>query len=529
MSFDPNQAMQQAVQLQQAGRLIDAEKIARQILAVCPDHDGAVHLLGVIARVTRNTEPAIELFRRAIAINPHVAGYYNNLGNALTDKGLRDEALSAYRNAIQIDPGFALAYYNVGETLIGMNRFELLDEAIAATREAIRLMPGHVESQSNLSVALRKQEKFDQAIDACRGALAINPNHAAAFNNLGNALKERGDFRQSIAAYKEAIRCQSDFDTAHYNLGMVSLLIGDFSLGWKEYEWRLKNNAVWPKDVPQIRWGGEQLAGKRILLWGEQGMGDIIQLVRYVPLVAELGGRTVVKCYPALVRVLRGDPRLGQVLAMEDPLPPCDVECPIVSLPMVFKTKLESIPASVPYLTPESALREAWKRKLSPSGGDLRVGLVWAGNPNFRDDRTRSLRLEQLAQFGAVRNVQFYSLQKGPPGEQAKNPPPGLNLIDLGPQLDDFADTAAVMSLMDLIITTDTSIPHLAGALGRPVWLMLQFVPDFRWLLDRDDSPWYPTMRLFRQKTRGDWPGVIGRVTEALVELRDRRSAKGRT
>jgi hypothetical protein len=255
-------------------------------------------------------------------------------------------------------------------------------------------------------------------------------------------------------------------------------------------------------------------------LWGEQGFGDVIHFARYASLVAHRGGRTVIWCQRELAGVLRSNPELGEIVPSDAGVPAHDFQCPLMSLPCVFNTRLETIPASRSYLNSDPALVETWKKRLGSSDGRLKVGLAWAGNPRFQDDRTRSLALERLAPLGAVRGVKFYSLQKGAAEEQAKNPPPGLELTDLAPGLKDFADTAAVMSLMDLIITTDTCVPHLAGALGRPVWAMLQFVPDFRWLLEREDSPWYPTMRLFRQTSPGDWNGVIGRVAEALAAYR---------
>ncbi len=237
-------------------------------------------------------------------------------------------------------------------------------------------------------------------------------------------------------------------------------------------------------------------------------------------MAAQAGANVIVQCQAELVCLLRSNREFGQVISLTEGAPKFDVHCPLVSLGRVFARRKDSIPAAIPYLFAEKQLVESWKQKLGRDDGKLTVGLVWTGNPLFKENARRSMRLEQLAQLGSVEGVEFYSLQKGKAGEQAKYPPDGLKLIDLGPELNDFAETAAVMSNLDLIITTDTSIPHLAGALGRPVWLMLQFVPDFRWMLEREDSPWYPTMRLFRQRAPGDWEGVISRVAAALKDLR---------
>jgi tetratricopeptide (TPR) repeat protein len=545
------QAMKTAIQEHRAGRLAEAEKACRRILAVKGDHADALRLLGVIATQTGHLDAGIELIRKAIGINPKAADYYIDLGNGLRNKGEIDEAIAAFERAVGIDPSDAVGHSNLG-VVLGMSK--QLDRAVREFNEAIRLKPDYAEAYNNLGNALREKREWDGAIDACRRALRINPDFAAAsvnlgsalrgkgeldeaiaayrqanrlmpdfaegLSNLGNALKEKGRLEESIAAYRQAIRLKPDLVVAHCNLAHTLLLLGDFEQGWPEYDWRLKMGS-WQSPLFQgRRWSGEELEGKTLLLWGEQGYGDVIQFVRYAAMAAHRAGKIVVWCQRELVDVLRSNPDLGDVVPSDAGVPAHDFQCPLMSLPRVFNTRLETIPASTFYLSSDPVLVESWEKRLGSSQGRLKVGLAWAGNPRFQDDRTRSLTLERLAPLGAVRGVTFYSLQKGAAGEQAKNPPAGMELVDLGPELKDFADTAAVMSLMDLIITTDTSVPHLAGALGRPAWVMLQFVPDFRWLLERDDSPWYPTMRLFRQKSPGDWNGAIGRVAEALAAHR---------
>ena len=327
---------------------------------------------------------------------------------------------------------------------------------------------------------------------------------------------------EAIAVFRQAIALNPNLPGAHNNLAMALLARGDFQQGWEEYEWRLKceDFPSHLRNLTQPQWDGGPLETRTLLLHTEQGFGDAIQYIRYLPLVAQRGGRIIIGCQAELQRLFRTIPGSCQIVTPGQPLPAFDLHCPLLSLPRVFGTTLDNIPKTVPYLSPEPALVDAWNRTLGAAGGRLRVGLAWAGNPRFKADRTRSLNLQQLAPLAAARGVKFYSLQKGPAGEQAKHPPAGLEWVDLGPEVKDFADTAAVMSLMDLIITTDTSVPHLAGALGRPVWVMLQFVPHFCWLLDREDSPWYPTMRLFRQDSRGDWESVITRVAEALSQMK---------
>jgi len=334
-------------------------------------------------------------------------------------------------------------------------------------------------------------------------------------------LKAKGRLHDAIAAYRRAIALNPNYAVAHYNLSLALLAKGDFQPGWEEHEWRWrwKDFSSPSRNFVQPQWDGRALEGRTILLHAEQGYGDAIQFVRYLPLVAQRGGKVIIECLPELHRLFRTAGNC-QIAATDQPLPDFDFHCPLLSLPRVFGTKLADVPNIVPYLSPDPALVNAWSQRLGASDGQMRVGLAWAGNPRFKFDRTRSLNLNRLAPFAIVRGVQFYSLQKGPAGRQVANPPTGLNLIDLGPELKDFADTAAVMSLMHLIITTDTSVPHLAGALARPVWVMLQSVPHFCWLLEREDSPWYPSMRLFRQPGRGDWDGVIARVADELCLLR---------
>ncbi|MGD0768694.1 MAG: tetratricopeptide repeat-containing glycosyltransferase family protein [Tepidisphaeraceae bacterium] len=545
------QAFDLALRHHQAGRLPEAEQLYRQILARQPAHAGALHNLGMIAHRMGRNDIAVDLIRRSIALgSKHVEAHFN-LGNALSDMGQHDEAIAAYRQAIAVKPNYPEAHNNLGSAL---NKKGQLDEAIAAYRQAIALNPKLAEAHNNLGV-VRYKGQLDEAIASYRRAIALSPNFAEAHNNLGTGLQEKGQLDEAVAAYRQAIAHKPNYAEGHSNLAKALLLRGDFEEGWPEYEWRWK-----VQDFPSPRrgfsqplWDGGELTGRAILLHAEQGLGDTIQFIRYLPRVVQRGGKIILACQAELQRLFHAMAGEYQIVAFGQPLPAFDLHCPLPSLPHVLGTTLGDIPQTVPYLSPEPALVEAWSRTLGAGDGQLRVGLAWAGNPQFESDRTRSLNLQQLAPLAAaaeakptateakptateakptateekptVRGVRFYSLQKGAAGAQAKNPPAGLDLVDLGPKLNDFADTAAVMSLMDLIITTDTSVPHLAGALARPVWVMLQFVPDFRWLMDREDSPWYPSMRLFRQRSPGDWDSVIARVVNSLRSLANEQSA----
>jgi len=555
MAMNPAEALEQAVGHHQAGRLAEAERFYRQVLSVNPNHPDALHLLGMIALQTGRLDMAIELLRRAVATNPGIAEFQNSLGNALNDKGLFDEAIAAFRLAIRIKPAYAEAHNNLG---ISLRANGLLDDAIAAYRQAIRIEPAYAKAHNNLGNALRNKGLLDEAVAAYRQALRLTPAFAEAHRNLGNALydlgqldecinayhralqlkpdlvearnslgtalRRKGLLDEAIAAYHDAFRMNPEYVGAHENLAHVLLLKGDFAQGWSEYEWRWKR-----KDFPsqgrkflQPRWDGRDLNGRKILLHAEQGVGDTIQFVRYAPMVATRGGKVVLECQPGLCGLLRGVVGIEQVVSVGELLPDFDVHCPLMSLPLAFNTGLETIPAAIPYLHADETLSRQWAARLG--GPDrLKVGIAWAGSAHHINDRNRSLPASLLSPLAKISGVTFVSLQKGeaarkasPPHRQASALPRGVNLIDHTADLYDFGDTAALIANLDLVISADTAVAHVAGAIGKAVWVLLPYAPDWRWLLDREDSPWYPTMRLFRQRSLGDWAEVIERVAQAL-------------
>jgi tetratricopeptide (TPR) repeat protein len=555
-----DQAMQLAVQNHQAGKLSDAEEIYRRVLTQQPNHSDALHLLGVICHQTAQPDAAIDLIRRAIAINPGIAQYHNNLGNALRDKGFSDEAIAAYRNAVRLKPDYSDAHYNLAVALRAQGQIDQaiaayrnalsfkpefadahndlgsalretgsLDEAIASLREGIRLQPDLHKAHNNLANALHEKGRLDEAIAALRQALQIKPDIAELHNNLGNILRDDGLLDDAVAALRQSIRLKPDFAEAHYNLGIALLLKGDLPEGWSKYEWRwrCKNVAAPRSGSHQPRWDGADLTGRTILLQADAGFGDTIQFIRYVPLVAARGGKVVLECPPQLHRLLQALPGLERLISANQPLPQFDVHCPLTSLPLAFGTKLETIPAQIPYLNANDDLSRRWAKLLADSDG-LKVGIVWAGNPRHSNDRNRSLSLSLLAPLARNPGITFYSLRKGGPPGQISAPPSGIKLIDYTAELTDFADTAALIANLDLIIAADTAVAHLAAALGKPVWVLLPYAPDWRWQLEREDSPWYPTMRLFRQKTWGDWPEVIERAAQTLDAYRVGREKRGR-
>jgi len=466
-----------------AGNFPEAERVCRQILAAQPHDADAWNLLGLLSYHAGRTDLAVELIHRALALNPNVPAYHSNLGNLLRLAGKTDDAIAAYQAALALDP-------NLGEVC------------------------------SNLGSALAAQGRLDEAIAAYQQALERNPMLVEAHSNLGNARVDQGRIDQAIAAYRAALALRPDHAEVHCNLGMCLLLQGDLAAGWTEYEWRRQGGDAAPSRsrFSQPLWDGGGLAGRTILLHAEQGYGDTIQFIRYAPLVAARGGRVVVECPPELIDLLSQLTCVNAWVPYGQPLPPFDVHYPLLSLPFAFGTTLQSIPSyEHPLQVP--ADRAELGRRLSAAGrGDkLKVGLAWRGSPHHKNDRNRSIPPSLLAVLATAANAQFFSLQVQSPAAPDDAPPPGLPLVDVTSEFHDFADTAALIDHLDLVISVDTAVAHLAAAMQKPVWLLLPLAPDWRWLLARSDSPWYPTMRLFRQPTAGAWPEVLDEVAAALA------------
>ena len=511
--------------LREKGQLDAAIAAYGQAIGLQPDLPEAHSNLGDALNDKGQADAAIAACRRAIALKPDHASAYNNLGVALHSKGQPDEAIAAYFQAITHQPGYPKAYSNLGNAL---REKGLLDEAIAAYRQALALKPNYSEAHSNLGNTLRETGQLDEAIAACRQALALKPNYPQAYNNLGNALQDKGQLDEAIAAYQQAIALKANYPEAHVNLAFVLLVRGYFLPGWEEYEWRwkFKEAASLQRNFTPPQWDGGPLGGRTLLLHAEQGFGDAIQFIRYLPRVAQGGGNIILECQPELERLFQRMAPDLLVLARGQTLPAFDVHGPLLSLPRVFATDLNTIPQSVPYLHAEAAEAAIWHEHLTGLGPSLKVGLVWAGSPTHTNDRNRSLKLASLAPLGEVPGVRFLSLQKGGAAAEARTPPAGMELIDSVEKLKDFADTAALIANLDLVIAVDTAVAHLAGAMGKPVWTLLPFAHDWRWLVGRSDSPWYPTMRIFRQPSPRDWEPVIAEVREHLQLLVHSRRTK---
>jgi Flp pilus assembly protein TadD len=501
---------QQGVRLHRAGRLAEAEQVYRQVLAAAPTHAETLHMLGVLALQSGQAGAALASIDRAIALRPAIAMYHVNRANALLMLGDKAAAVAACHEALRHKRNCAEAGQVLGHALADQGK---TDAAIEAYRAALRHDPNLPGLHNNLGLALRQAGQLEDAATHLRQALAHEPSDVQAQSNLAGLLKELGRLDEAEALYRDALRQRPDEPGLHYNLGLVLLLAGRLDEGWPDYEWRFRAGTARIPDCAQARWQGEPLNGRTLLVRAEQGFGDTIQFCRFMPMVT--GGHVILEVQPPLRRLVAGLQDVEQIVGAGEPLPDFDLYVPLLSLPHL----LGFPPVTVPYLHAEPQLIAAWRERLDHDG--FKVGIAWQGNPASQAELGRSCPLEALRPLAALPGVRLISLQKHHGLEQLATATTEMRLetpqLDAGP--DAFVDTAAVMACLDLIVTSDTSIAHLAGALGRPVWVALQHVPDWRWQLRREDCPWYPSMRLFRQTRRGDWDDVFARIAAAAADL----------
>jgi len=501
--------------LHNTGRLDEAVLSYQKAIKIEPGLMEAYNNLGILLTGKGRTEEAIAYFQKAMQINPNYADIYNNLGLTLKVKGDIDEAITNYKKAIDLNPAFADAYYNLG---VALQVKKQLDEAITSYKKAVQLNPTYANAYNNLGTIYHEKGQLNEAIDYYQKVLNLHPDFIDAYYNIGIVLRDKGQFEESLQYFQKVIQIEPNHADSHWYLSFLLLLLGNFKDGWKEYEWRWKTKAFIPNlyNFPQPLWDGFDITGKFIFLHAEQGFGDTIQFIRYAPLVAQHGAKVIIGCPKELISLFQSIDGIHQIITWGEELPSFDVHCPLMSLPLVFGTTLDTIPAEIPYIKVNTDLLKRWKDKVRNDDSKFRVGLSWVGRPAHRNDSNRSFPLETLAPLAQSDGVIFYSLQKGKGSEQAKTPPEGMKLIDYTDEIQDFSDTAALIENLDLVISIDTAVAHLAGAMGKPVWTLLPFVPDWRWMLKREDSPWYPTMRLFRQPFPGDWESVISNVRKEL-------------
>jgi tetratricopeptide (TPR) repeat protein len=571
--LDVAESLQIAQQHQQAGRLAEAEAIYRQLLAVDPRNADALHGLGWLAYQVGRHDAALQLlqqalasgskdaqwhlhlamvnarlgrgkeadaaYRRACDLRPKDPVLLNEWGFYLMSQNRRDEGIALFQRAIKADAKYTPSYRHLGlaygeqgkhaeadaafgewsrleplsaDALVHLGRgrggADRFDEAIDCFRQALQIDPFHAEANHYLGVALRKQRRYQDAREPLERAATARPDLHFMLREFAANHADLGNHTLALTLFDRVLAMQPDDVETHGHRARSRLFLGQLAEGWREYEWRWKS-PTFPHNrrhthIPQ--WTGFDIAGKTILLHAEQGFGDNFQFVRYVPLVAGRGARVLLQCHSDAMCVLRTVEGVSEFFDYQQLVPKPDVQCPLMSLPFAFGTTLQTIPRHVPYLHADPHRMEQWKSRVIAPPGVRKIGLLWKG-------KTNSFPPALLSRLVSAPEARFFSLQKGKPTDEV---PQGLDLVRFDADLKDFADTAAVIAQLDLVISVDTSIAHLAGALAKPVWTLLDFRGEFRWMLQREDSPWYPTMRLFRQKKPGDWPELLDRVAAEL-------------
>ena len=552
--FNLPQTMQEAVALHQQGRLREAEKLYARVLKAEPEHSDALQLLGLAKAQGGQMGEAFRLISAALKINPKAPDAWMNLANVLHALKRDAEALDCLDKALVLRPGDPDALHNRGNALLALGRpqdalacfdevlarhprhadallnrgsaratLNRTEQALADFDAALALMPGHPAALYNRGNALSDLGRYDEALAAFDRALAAAPNHGQAWNNRGRALQALNRHDDAINSFDKAIALQKDYADAHFNRALSLLTLGDLGSGFAQYEWRWKRSGMSDtrRGYGRPLWLGEYpLARKTILLHAEQGLGDTIQFARYAPLLARAGAKVMLEVQPELKTLLADLEGVSACHARGETLPAYDVHCPLGSLPLALKTEPGNIPADIPYLRADEAHLAKWRARIEALPGK-RVALAWAGNVSHANDRNRSIDLKLLepllAQGDVSGGVSFLSIQRELRGNDAELLARHGNISHLGNELADMADTAAVAALANLTISVDTSVVHLAGSLGRPVWVMLPFAPDWRWTLSGEHCPWYPQARLFRQSALGDWPSAIATLRAALV------------
>lgn len=561
-----DQLLREAIELQQNGALAEAETVYGEILALRPRHFDALQLLGALALQAGRHEEGVAWLSKALEVDPRQAHVHSNLAFALNALGRHDAALAAANRALALKAGFADALNNRGMALAALER---PGEALASFEKALSAKPDFPEAWSNRSCALRDLGRPQEAVSSCDQAIALRLNYAEAWSNRGNALSDlnrpleaQASYERALAAasnladawnnlgltyvdmnrhadalacYERALALAPDSAETHWNRALCLLQTGELATGFVEYEWRWQRKRIAPSrrgfDAP-LWLGDTPLDGKTILLHAEQGLGDTLQFCRYARLVAAQGARVVLEVQPELTRLLAGLDGVSEFVTAGEALPPFDCHSPLLSLPLALHTTIATIPARTPYLFADRAASARFRTRIEEAASSpcLNVGLVWAGGhrphvPELRkNDARRSLAYDRFVPIVEVPGVQFFSLQKGESAAHQLNAmrerhEPSRRVIDWTAELTDFADTAALVDNLDLVISVDTSTAHLAGAMNKPVWILNRLDTCWRWMLEREDSPWYPSARLFRQPALGDWDSVIESIASALTAL----------
>jgi tetratricopeptide (TPR) repeat protein len=504
---------------QASGRHSDAVQAYDLGLAIRPDVVDALINRGACLQHLGRYPEALASYERALELAPENLAALNNRGNALQLAGAFEEALAAYDQVLTLKPdhlealtGRATAQYLLGRP----------DQSLASCDRALAIAPGYAPALVNRASALEQLNQFTDVLATLDRLLAVQPNHVAGLASRGVALRNLGRFQEALTSYERALALDPRDPEAHWGHAYLRLLLGDFDPGWAEYEWRLRRPAAraTAREMERPRWTGqEDIAGKAVCVYAEQGIGDTVHFCRYAELLAARGAHVILEAQSSLTTLLQRLDGVAQIVGAGETLPEHDYQIPLLSLPLAFGTDLRTIPAALRYLTPDPQGCLLWERRLGPASAP-RVGIVWAGSTTFSNDRNRSIGLSALLEPLLATGVGVVSLQKELRAGDRELLESHPGVLRVGEEVEDFADTAAVIANLDLVISVDTAVAHLAGALGKPVWILLPYAPDWRWLLDREDSPWYPTARLFRQPAVGDWASVIGRVGQELCRWR---------
>jgi tetratricopeptide (TPR) repeat protein len=510
-----------------AGRVTDALTSFDAAIAAAPDHAGAHAGRGLALMALGQPDAAVASFEMAIRLKPDFTRAYGSLAQAQEILGLLVEARASHAQAVLLDPQDATIHFNRGSFLSDLKDWK---GAIESYQAAIALKPDFADAFCNLGLAKQEGGQVDAALESYSTALEINPAAATVFNNRGNLYRSKGQFDEALMDYRQAIALEPNFAEAHYNIGQLALLQGNFAAGWPGYEWRRQIEealAANTRVLPQPAWFGDYpLEGKRIFLHAEQGLGDTIQFCRYVRLVASLGANVTLEVQPSLGNLLANIDGVSKLILFGDPIPPADCQCSIMSLPGAFKTTLDTIPCQVPYLRADPLKVAHWHRILGPRKR-LRIGLAWSGNPSNRNDHNRSVDLARWIDH-LPDECEYICLQKEIRDADRRILSSSTKFTNIESHNQNFTDTAALVETLDLVISVCTSLAHLSGAMGQKTWILLPFLPDWRWLMNRRDTPWYPTATLYRQPVAGDWDSVMEEVSRDIL-LQCQPLARGET
>ncbi len=506
--------------LEAFGRFSEAINSYKHAVSIKPDYSDAYHNMAIAMQSIHRYDEAVTMCQKAISYRSDYAEAYNTMGYCLQKQNRPVEAIESFRRALQYKPALVEAYNHLGTLLYELGRSA---EAIDIFRKAIQYDSAYSELYNNMGMALKDQEQFEEAIDNFKQAIRLEPDFTEAYYNLANSLRDQGQCEQALELYQQAIRLKPDYAQAHWNMALALLLKGDYEKGWQGYKWRrntvLKNITDY-RCFGKPRWDGSNFAGKRLLVHYEQGLGDNIQFARYLPMLKTRGGTVVFEILDPLRTLFQNFPGIDELIIYEHGKKPSvefDLYTSLFDLPSIFKTTLETTPCTVPYIHTDPAKVEYWRNQIA--GPDFKVGIAWAGSPVHGNDRYRSCSLSYFEPLSKIEGIKLFGLQKGQAASQMDQFAGKIPVINISKQFFDFSDTAAAIENLDLVISVDTSVLHLAGAMGKPTWALLPFAPEWRWMLNRTDSPWYPTITLFRQQQWGQWEQVFERMAAELRRL----------